>query len=140
MAFDPSQLNDVAEALISCGTDEARLRTAIGQLYYAAHLTGREKLRNRGWTPTGKGKDHGLVIKELAKRNLTFESGQLSSLKELREHADYHLEPTDSLLNQNCKLCRSLRKVGPAGNLVVVKDWQEAIDISRHLFPRLKKL
>jgi hypothetical protein len=138
--FDPAELNNVAHALIACGTDEAKLRTAIGQLYYAAHLTAREGLRTRGWAPTGKGKDHGLVIVELKKRNLRVESDQLLHLKELREHADYHLEPTQSTLNQGCKQCKNIRKVGPAGNLVTMTDWQEAIDTSSRLFPKLQRL
>jgi hypothetical protein len=138
--FDPAELNTVAHALVACGTDEANLRTAIGQLYYAAHLMAREGLRTKGWEPTGRGKDHGLVIAKLAQHNLRVQSDQLSHLKELREHADYHLEPTESALNQGCKQCRNIRRVGPAGNLVTIADWQEAADTSSRLFPKLLKL
>jgi hypothetical protein len=43
--FDPIELNGVAASLIVAGGDEAKLRSAIGRLYYAAHLTARERLR-----------------------------------------------------------------------------------------------
>jgi hypothetical protein len=138
--FDPTELNGVAASLIASGTGEAKLRTAIGRLYYAAHLAARERLRSRGWRPTGKGRDHALVIGELATRHFRKESDQLAYLKELREHADYHLESRQTPLNQNCKLCSELRKIGPASSAVTLWHWQEAIDTSNHVFPKLRKL
>src|SRR5260370_20655517 len=140
MPFDPSTLNKVVAAVTASAADEAEIRTGIGRLYYAAHLTAREGLRKKGWTPTGRGGDHSLVIQELSSRQYRKESDQLEYLKQLREHADYHLEVTSSILNQACRLCRTIRRTGPAGNAVTLTHWQEASDTSNRLFPRLQKI
>ena len=140
MPFDPAELNRIAAALIGAGTDEAAVRTCVGRLYYAAHLTAREVLIKRGWTPSGTGKDHRGVIEELASRHLRKESDLLAYLKDLREHADYHLEATPSPLNQACSLCKRMRKAGLAANNVTLSHWQEASDTSTRLFPKLQRI
>ena len=88
MSFDPATLNAVATTLMASASNEPEIRSAIGRLYYAAHLTAREGLSKKGWTPTGKGADHRLVIQELSARRYRKESDQLEYLKQLREHAD----------------------------------------------------
>jgi hypothetical protein len=84
MPFDPADFNSLAAVLVGSRTGEAEIRTAIGRFYYAAHLTARERLSKRGWSPTGRGRDHALVISELSSRRFKKESDQLAYLKELR--------------------------------------------------------
>jgi hypothetical protein len=141
MPFDPETFNKVARVIMASSPDEAKIRTAIGRLYYAAHLTAREGLANRGWKPIGQGADHREVIQKLsAMSGHKKDADKLEYLKQLREHADYHLEVTKSALNQACGLCRDIRKRGLAANPVTLWHWQEANDASAHLFPGLTKI
>src|SRR5713226_6790753 len=93
MIFDPDEFQRLAEWLAVQRGDEAGLRTAISRLYYAAHLTATRRASLKGWfIPTGRGGDHGGVIRALANRGWRDRAGQLRRLLELREHADYHLD------------------------------------------------
>jgi hypothetical protein len=120
--------------------DEAGLRAAISRSYYAAHLIAREKLRQKGWSmATGFGSDHSAVIRELRTRRFRTHGDTLALLKECREHADYHLDSTESELNRDCKICQKLRTAG-ASKIVEIDHWQEAQNLVLRCLPLLEKI
>ena len=66
MPFDWSQFAGIADELVKAvttslplsQTDQARLRSAVGRYYYAAHCTARNRLKREGIGFHGTGKDH----------------------------------------------------------------------------------
>jgi hypothetical protein len=139
--LDAKDLSHLASWLVEKRNDEASLRTAISRIYYAAHLVAVRKLREKGWEPTGKGDDHGRVIHELRGRRYRNLADKLQRLRAFREHADYHLEAADSVLNTGCEFCKKLRQSPvTSGMVTTLSHWQEAKEISERLFPLLEKL
>lgn len=141
MPFAPKDFHTLALWLSQQRTDETSLRTAISRVYYAAHLLAVERLVQRGWEPTGTGADHGGVIRELRSRRTRNLGDRLEQLLELREHADYHLEATDTVRNQYCKYCKQIRESSsPTQPVVNSKHWAEVQEISQNLLPLLERL
>jgi hypothetical protein len=140
MSFVPKDFHDLALWLASQRADESSRRTAISRIYYAVHLTARERLLERGWlTPTGKGDDHARVIRELRTRRFRDRGDQLRYLRELREHSDYHVSAVHGVLNENCELCDKVRK--SAGVEVVNQEHcREALEVGRRLLAFLERL
>ena len=131
----------LADWLATTQANEAGLRTAINRVYYAAHLMAREWLRRGNWEPRGRGDDHSGVIRELKNRGRFRQLGwMLDELREMREHADYHLEPTESSLNIDCPHCTNARQSSSDESLVNEHHWNNVQEISGKLFPRLESL
>jgi hypothetical protein len=140
MSFVTKDFYDLSIWLTSQRADEASRRTGISRIYYAAHLTARERLSQKGWIkPTGKGDDHSLVIRELRTRRFKGRADELRYLKELREHSDYHLSASRTDLNESCELCEKVRGSSPS-DVVSAEHWREALEVSRRLLPLLEKL
>jgi len=140
MSFVSRDFYDLALWLTSQRADEPTRRTGISRIYYAAHLTARERLSQKGWLmPTGKGDDHGLVIRELRARRFKDRADELRYLRELRDHSDYHLSASRSALNESCELCEKVRE-SSSTEVVSAEHWREAFEIGRHLLPLLEKL
>jgi uncharacterized protein (UPF0332 family) len=93
--------------------DEASLRTAVSRVYYAGHLLAVQRLMQKGWKPKGTGADHRGVIRELRARRTRNLGDRLEQLLILREHADYHLEVTDTVRNRDCKYCKQFETRHP---------------------------
>ena len=97
MPFDAAEFNSLALWLIDQRTDESSLRTAISRVYYAGHLLAVQGLkRKKGWEPKGTGENHRGVILELRAGTTRGLSDRLNQLRMLREHADYHLDASES--------------------------------------------
>lgn len=140
MPFTARDFYDLALWLVQQRVDEVSLRTAISRVYYAGHLLAVQRLMQKGWEPRGGGEDHGRVLQELRSRRTRNLAGMLDQLRELREHADYHLDASDTVLNQRCKLCRQLRELLATSEPVVNRNhWEEAKEVSERLIPLLEK-
>lgn len=139
-SFDPEEFFSLASTLVSEDPSEGCLRTAISCAYYACHLTARSRLMLKQWQPRGSGQDHGGIMAELRTRNKRAMADQLAQLRELREHADYHLTCGCDKTNETCEICRCLRESGDAasGGAVTQQHWTQADEIVRHLLPNLK--
>lgn len=141
MPFNPQEFYTLARSLAETSILEANLRTAISRTYYAAHLLAREWLRTGGWEPTGRGTDHSEVIRKLKDRGRYRQLGfMIDELREFREHADYHLEPAQTQLNEYCTHCRAARESPSTDALVNENHWGNVRETSQHLFPRLNSL
>lgn len=138
MPFDPINFYNLADWLVGQKKDESSLRTAIGRVYYAGHHIAKDKLIQKGWEPKGTGADHGGVIRELKQRKVSKLGNQLQVLRELREHADYHLEASNTVYNQYCKYCADIRKISSSSDPVVrMSHWEETEQISKRFFPQI---
>ena len=141
MAFDAHEFRTLAEWLVANQPHEASLRTAISRIYYAAHLLARESLRTKhGWEPTGRGDDHSAVIRELRRGKTTSLGFNINELRRLREHADYHLESIDTIVNRDCRHCQNVRKSAPGAPVVDESHWQNVQELTRVVFPQLDRL
>jgi hypothetical protein len=141
--FDAAEFNNLALWLVEQRTDESSLRTAISRVYYAGHLLAVQALkRKRGWEPKGTGDDHGRVIRELRAGTTRGLSDRLDQLRMLREHADYHLEASESVSNRGCSFCKRIRESSKsAGDQNVTLDhWQNAKEVGNTCFSLLGKL
>lgn len=139
MPFNVKDFYELAQWLVDQRKDESSLRTAISRIYYAAHLIALQKLIQKGWTPTGRGKDHDGVIRELRSRRFRNQGDQLKSLLELREHADYHVDTAQTIRNQYCEFCKKVRDSQDEQN-VNIRHWEEALSIGNRCMPHLEKL
>jgi len=143
VAFDAAEFNSLALWLVEQRTDESSLRMAISRVYYAGHLLAVQGLkRKKGWEPKGTGDDHRRVILELSPGTTRGLSDRLDQLRMLREHADYHLEASESASNRGCSFCKKIRESSPsAGDQNVTFDhWQNAKEVSNTCFSLLAKL
>lgn len=142
MSFAPRDFYTLALWLSQNRTDEASLRTAISRAYYAGHLLAVQKLmERRGWQPSGTGDDHRGVIRELRRGRTRHLADRLTLLLEFREHADYHLDATDTIRNQDCPLCKKVRESSPPVAFVVNRThWTEVQEVSHNLLSYLERL
>jgi hypothetical protein len=141
VAFDPEDFHKLAVLLAQNQPSEAAIRTAISRAYYACHLLGRQRLMRLGWEPKGKGDDHGGVIRELKSRRTRPLGDQLDLLREHREHADYHMDASSSVLNPHCTFCQKIRESPPkSGPMINSSHWAEVEEVSGNLISLLKKL
>jgi len=110
--FDPKDFYKIAQWLVDQNKDEASLRTAISRVYYAAHHIAATRLIQKGsWEPQGFASDHGGVIKALKQGRLRLRGDELEALRILREHADYHLDASITIGNQEkCSHCLKIRR------------------------------
>lgn len=115
MAFDPNQYYAYASKLrIGLKMDGAELRSLISRAYYGAFITARDEI---GYPSTGP--DGHVQVINMYRGNETGDTiaTNLSSLKKLRESADY--KPNENL---------------------VVNDADKAIAYSKKVLSLLKKL
>ena len=91
MAFDPVQFWQLGQDLATPATDEAKVRTAVGRVYYAAFLVARDKVG-----VTGRRAVHQKTSSALKKgRGSRALGDKLNTLFRLRGVADYQLVPSD---------------------------------------------
>jgi hypothetical protein len=139
--FAPQDFHTFALWLSQHRTDEASLRTAISRAYYAGHLLAVQRLMQRGWEPKGTGDDHRGVIRALRRGKTRHLADRLALLLEFREHADYHLEATDTIRNQHCSLCKKMRESSLPDALVVNwHHWEEVQAVSQNLLSYLERI
>lgn len=140
LAFNPKDFYELAYWLVNQRQDESTLRTAISRVYYSAHLIALERLVRKNWTPKGTGDDHRGVIRELRTRRFRLHGDYLYRLLELREHADYHLEASETTRNKDCSVCKEIRQsTSPAEN-ANTRHWEEVVSISQRCLPLLEKI
>jgi len=141
LTFNPKNFYELAQWLVDQRKDESSLRTAISRVYYAAHLIALEKLVQKNWTPKGKGEDHGGVIHELRIRKFRQLGDRLNHLRDLREHADYHLEASLTVRNQYCSFCRKIRdSSNQTAQIVSSNHWDEVSFIGNKCVSLLEKI
>jgi hypothetical protein len=88
--FDPLQLLALARDLAVDETDEAKLRTAIAQAYYAVFLIARDKAR----IDKRDANQHARVREAIKRRNAVA-AGRFESFRCLRVQAAYYLVVDD---------------------------------------------
>ncbi|MDG7001484.1 MAG: hypothetical protein JRN15_20500 [Nitrososphaerota archaeon] len=90
--FDPNDFYLLACSLSNSGIyDEAKGRTSVGRAYYACFLAAREQLKSKGFNFNGDEKDHSLIKTYLGQMQRSNLSHKISSLRRLRNDADYEL-------------------------------------------------
>lgn len=134
--FDAAGFLHLSQRLVSAEPNEAGYRTAINRAYYACFLIGRESTTRKGWlSPSYRGDDHSGLRRALDKvPNL---SDKLLGLYQLREHADYHIDPKQQPPNNSCSYCRNQTEITP---LVNEDTWKRAKAIAENILPRLQSL
>ena len=142
MAFDPKNFYTLAQWLVGQKNDEPSLRTAISRVYYAAHHIAASRLVQKGsWAPRGFGDDHRSVINTLKRGKLTQRGAELEALLTLREHADYHLDASITIGNQNwCPHCKKIRSSSSPSDVVTNEHWKEVATIAGKCIPLLEKI
>jgi len=91
--FDPLQFLELAREL-GKSDDQSKLRTAVGRAYYAVFLITRDKL-----SVVAGEKTHKEVFDTLYRRRKFTIRDQLMTLYDLRQIADYNMDPE----NDHCK-------------------------------------
>ena len=131
--FNAQEFLQLGLRLVSCEPNEAGYRTAINRAYYACHLIGRESTARKGWfNPGYTGGDHRGLWKALKQHTPWW--NKLQVLYELREHADYHIDPQQ---HPSCPYCNSGTDTTA---LVDENTWAIARDIANDIFPRLQSI
>jgi len=134
--FNAQELLQLGLRLVSYEPNEAGYRTAINRAYYACHLIGRESTARKGWfNPEYTGRDHRGLWEALKQHTLWW--NKLQVLYELREHADYHIDPSQQSPNNSCPYCNSGTDTTA---LVDENTWAIARDIANDIFPRLQSI
>ncbi|MCA9709877.1 MAG: hypothetical protein KDK70_28825, partial [Myxococcales bacterium] len=106
--------------------------SAISRMYFANHLLAVIKATERfgGFEASAKGEDHGHVIHAFRRGKTRVLSDLLQSLRDRRNHADYHIE----LANTDCKFCRR-------GTVEVTPDdWQQCLAEAERCFGKLESV
>lgn len=140
MPFNPRDFYDLAVWLVGTKIDESALRTATGRAYFAVHLLALQKLKAKGWEPTGRGDDHSAVIRYLKRGTTTGLANRMNQLRMFREHADYHLDFSRTATPRDCELCEKAQRASFTAPTVTVDDWGNAKEISERCFPFIDKL
>ncbi len=133
--FNAQEFLQLGLKLVSYEPNEAGYRTAINRVYYACFLIGRESTYRKGWfTPKYDGTDHSALRRALQSAKL---GSKLRSLYELREHADYHIDPTQQSPNNRCSYCD-----GKTDTTALVDEdtWVIAREIANDILPRLQSI
>jgi len=134
--FNAQEFLQLGLRLVSCEPNEAGYRTAINRAYYACHLIGCESTARKGWfTPQYAFSDHAGLWRALRKHTPWW--NKLRVLYELREHADYHIDPSQQPPSNSCSYCDS--KTDTAA-LVDEDTWVIARDIANDILPRLQSI
>lgn len=141
MSFEAREFYTFALQLVKDNAPEVAIRTAISRAYYAVHLIARARLFKKGWwEPTGRGDDHGRLIHALRQKQRA-RGESLNLLRRYREHADYHLESSDSPFNKECEFCEELRKTPSVPQVVVTQNhWKDVQENCERLLRYLETL
>ena len=134
--FNAQEFLQLGLRLVSCEPNEAGYRTAINRAYYACHLIGCESTARKGWfTPKYTGRDH-IGLCQTLKEHTPW-GNKLLDLYELREHADYHIAPSQQPPNNSCSYCDSKTDTEA---LVDEDTWVRARDIANDILPLLQSI
>ena len=134
--FNAQEFFQLGLRLASCEPNEAGYRTAINRAYYACHLIGCESTARKGWfTPQYTFRDHRGLWQALKQHTPWW--NKLRVLYELREHADYHVDPTQQPPNNVCSYCDGKTDTTA---LVDENTWIIARDIANDILPRLQSI
>ena len=136
--FNAQDFFQLGLRLAKCEPNEAGYRTAINRAYYACHLVGCESTYKKGWfiSRSYDGRDHQGLIRVL-RENKTRLWHKLRSLYELREHADYHIDPSQQLTSSSCKHCDGRTDTA---TLVDEDTWVMAREIADNILPCLQNI
>lgn len=127
--FDAQEFLQLGLRLVSFEPNEAGYRTAINRVYYACHLIGRESTAIKGWfNPKNDSNDHSGVWRALKEH--TSWGDKLRVLYELREHADYHIDPNQQPTGSSCSYCKSK----------IEDTWARAKNIAEDILPRIQSV
>ncbi len=136
--FNAQEFLQLGLRLVSHEPNEAGYRTAINRAYYACFLIGRESTTRKGWfspPPSYAAGDHSGLRRALNRvPNLP---DKLLALYELREHADYHIDPKQQPPNNSCSYCDGKNDTT---TLVDENTWIRARDIANDILPRLQSI
>lgn len=134
--FNAQEFLQLGLRLVRYEPNEAGYRTAINRVYYACHLIGCESTARKGWfDPKHDVRDHSGLWRALKEH--TPWGQKLQTLYELREHADYHIDPNQQSPNNSCPYCNSGTDTTA---LVDENTWAIARDIANDIFPRLQSI
>ncbi len=134
--FNAQEFLQLSLRLVGYEPNEAGYRTAINRAYYACHLIGCESTARKGWfTPKHKPDDHSGLWRTLKEHTSWWH--KLRALYELREHADYHIDPRQQPPNTGCSYCNSETDITA---LVDENTWIKARDIANDILPLLQKI
>lgn len=128
----PRAFYELALATAECSKGEAYLRSAISRMYFANHvlavIKAAQKFADFEARTTGEGHAH--VIRAFRKGKTRNLSNLLESLRDRRNHADYHVE----LAQEDCKFCRR-------GTVEVTSmDWVQCRDEAKRCFEGLESV
>lgn len=128
----PRAFYELARATAECSSEEAYLRSAISRMYFANHLLAVIKAKEKmpELDVQSRGEDHGNVIRAFRKGKTRKLSDLLHSLRDRRNHADYHVEPS----SMECKFCRR----GTAQ--VTAVDWDRCLEEAKRCFEGLESV
>ncbi len=133
--FNAQEFLQLGLRLVDYEPNEAGYRTAINRAYYACHLIGCESTAKKGWfKPRYTFRDHADLWRALKQHTPWW--NKLRVLYELREHADYHIDPPQQSLN-SCPYCDDKTDTTA---LVDENTWIIARDIANDILPRLKNI
>ena len=115
--FDPIDFYNLAHDIATAPADEARLRAAIGRVYYALFLISRAR------THPGRYKvKHIDVIAAVGKKTNLAAKSQLEAIQRLRHVADYEPTPAN------------------AGDANWGANWTRVSAIAARLLPQLQRM
>ena len=137
--FDPELFFAQAERLAQPGADEEDYRTAVSRVYYACHLTARNRLFGvdaAGWDPSGRRPSHWAVMGAVAASLAASRTDEriverMTRLKLAREKADYVCD----LLHPEVQEVFDDYNVGDWAGLA-----NEELNLARSLLPFLREL
>jgi uncharacterized protein (UPF0332 family) len=135
VSFNAQEFFQLSLRLVKNEPNEAGYRTAINRAYYACHLIGCESAAKKGWfTPKYTFRDHAGLWAALKEHTPWW--NKLRALYELREHADYHMDPSQQPPN-SCSYCDS-----KTDDIALVDEdiWVIARDIANDIIPRLQSI
>ncbi|MXV80457.1 MAG: hypothetical protein F4X58_00465 [Chloroflexi bacterium] len=133
MALDPIDLADLAERMLSGSRrDEATCRTAINRLYYACHLSARDRRYGLdAHIAAGRRPSHQAILHVVQEQAGAERARVLEDLKRMREVSDYILDSDHS----------EIRAVFARAG---ASDWSDladvAVAITRRLLPFLQAI
>lgn len=134
--FNAQEFLQLALRLVSYEPNEAGYRTAINRVYYACHLIGCESTAKKGWfKPQYTFRDHAGLWQALKEHTPWW--NKLRVLYELREHADYHIDPPQQSPSSRCPYCDGKTNTTA---LVDENTWIIARDIANDILPRLQSI
>lgn len=132
--FDPELFFSQAERLAQPGGGEEDYRTAVSRVYYACHLTARDRMFGvdaANWGQDGRPSHYAVISAAVASPVPRVDGERFNRLKLMREKADYVCDPAHPEIQELFSEYH-------------VQDWaelaNEALVIARNLLPYLRQL